>query len=66
MAIPRNCRGLYLIGDKAKGLISYVQVIDLEGDGIPLQPHEYVARGLEPDYKTLPWREDIKLKHLKS
>ena len=39
MAIPRNCRGLYLIGDKAKGLISYVQVIDLEGDGIPLQPH---------------------------
>ncbi len=55
----RNYRGIYLIGDKAKGLISHVQVIDLAGEGTPLPPHEYVTRGIEPDHKTLPWREDF-------
>ncbi len=56
----RNYRGIYLIGDKAKDLISHVQVIDSNGNGNPLRPHEYVTRGIKPDYKTLPWREDIK------
>ncbi len=56
----RNYRGIYLIGDKAKGLISHVQVIDFNGNGNPLRPPEYVTRGIKPDYKTLPWREDIK------
>ena len=27
----RNYRGIYLIGDKAKGLISHVQAIDFNG-----------------------------------
>ena len=29
----RNYRGIYLIGDKAKDLISHVQVIDSNGNG---------------------------------
>ena len=31
----RNYRGIYLIGDKAKDLISHVQVIDFAGNGNP-------------------------------
>ena len=56
----KNYRGIYLIGDKAKDLITHVQVIDLNGNGNPLRPHEYVTRGIKPDYKTLPWREEIR------
>lgn len=55
-----NYRGLYVVGDKRKGSIRAIQVVD-EGSGIhSLSIAEYVARGFEPNYKTLPWEEDIK------
>jgi hypothetical protein len=54
-------RGLYLIGDKKTGRITSVQVEDnTKGrkDSLPLVV--YIARGIEPDHRTLPWQEDIK------
>jgi hypothetical protein len=54
-------RGLYLIGDKKTGRITSVQVEDnTKGrkDSVPFAV--YLARGIEPDYRTLPWQEDIK------
>ena len=54
-------RGLYLIGDKKTGRITSVQVEDnTKGrkDSLPLAV--YIARGTEPDHRTLPWQEDIK------
>jgi hypothetical protein len=50
--------GLFLIGDKAANRITHVQVVNTDGNSIPLPLADYVARGIQPDYKTLPWREN--------
>jgi hypothetical protein len=55
-------RGLYLVGDKATGRITDVQTVTPDGDSVPLPLLVYVARRIEPNYKTLPWREDIKIR----
>jgi len=55
-----NYRSLYLIGDKKTGRITDVQVVDVGGASIPLPLADCVARGVEPNYRTLPWQEDIK------
>ena len=52
-------RGVFLIGNKAANRITDVQVVDAGGNTIPLPFAEYVARGAEPNYKTLPWQEDV-------
>lgn len=62
MAKPNTDRGLYLIGDKAAGRITHVQIVDAAGDTIPLPLNAYVARGIKPNFETLPWREDIKIR----
>jgi hypothetical protein len=54
-------RGLYLIGDKKTGRITFVQVEDnIRGRQHSLPFAVYLARGIEPDHRTLPWQEDIK------
>ncbi len=53
-------RGLYLIGDKKTGRITNVQVKDNVGRKHSLPLAIYLARGIEPDHRTLPWQEDIK------
>jgi hypothetical protein len=55
-------RGLYLVGDKSAGRIMDVQTVTPDGDSAPLPPLAYVARKIEPNYKTLPWREDVKIR----
>ena len=55
-------RGVFLIGNKAANRITDVQVVDAGGNTIPLPFAEYVARGAEPNYKTLPWQEDVEAK----
>jgi hypothetical protein len=53
-------RGLYLIGDKKTGRITNVQVGENNRerqDSLPFAV--YLARGIEPDHRTLPWQEDI-------
>jgi hypothetical protein len=52
-------RGLYLIGDKTTGRITNVQVGDNVGRKHSLPLAIYLARGIEPDHRTLPWQEDI-------
>ena len=52
-------RGLYLIGDKKTGRITFVQVEDnIRGRQHSLPLVVYLARGIEPDHRTLPWQED--------
>ena len=53
-------RGLYLIGDKKTGRITDVQVVDDGGYQHSLPFAVYATRGVEPNYRTLPWQEDIK------
>ena len=53
-------RGLYLIGDKKTGRITDVQVVDDGGHQHSLSFAVYATRGVEPNYRTLPWQEDIK------
>lgn len=53
-------RGLYLIGDKKTGRINNVQVEDNNERQHSLPVAVYLARGIEPDHRTLPWQEDIK------
>jgi hypothetical protein len=54
-------RGLYLVGDKKTGRITYVRVEDnIRGRQDLLPFAVYLARGIEPDHRTLPWQEDIK------
>jgi hypothetical protein len=55
-------RGLYLVGDKAANRITGVQVADPVDNSIQFRLHEYVGGGIEPDYKTLPWQQDIESK----
>jgi len=53
-------RGVYLIGDKKAGRITFVRVEDnVRGrqDSLPLAV--YVARGIEPVHQKLPWQEDV-------
>jgi hypothetical protein len=51
--------GKCLLGIKAKNLVTDVQVVDTAGNSIPLPLDVYLARRVKPDYKTLPWCEDI-------
>jgi hypothetical protein len=51
--------GKCLLGSKAKNVVTDVQVVDSAGNSLPLPLPDYLARGVKPDYKTLPWCEDV-------
>jgi len=52
---------LYLIGDKKTGRITNVRVEEnVKGRQDSLPVAVYLARGIEPDHRTLPWQEDDK------
>ncbi len=53
-------RGVHLIGNKATRKITDVAVVDIGGSTIPLPLVEYINRGVEPPYQTLPWEEDVR------
>ena len=52
-------RGLYLVGSKRAQRVRAVQIADSAGRSITLRLSEYVSRGIQPEYKTLPWQEDV-------
>ncbi len=53
-------RGLFLIGDKKTGRITNVQVEEnVRGRRESLPFAVYLARGIEPDHRTLPWQEEV-------
>jgi GNAT superfamily N-acetyltransferase len=47
------------VGIKARNLLTGIQVVDAGGNSIPLSLSDYLARGVKPDYATLPWCEDL-------
>jgi hypothetical protein len=52
-------RGLYLVGNKLNRRIRAVHVVDSAGKSATLRLRDYVSCGIEPEYKTLPWQEDV-------
>jgi hypothetical protein len=52
-------RGLYLVGSKRDRHVRAVQIADSAGRSTTLRLSEYISRGIEPDYKTLPWQENV-------
>jgi hypothetical protein len=54
-----NYRGLYLVGNKAAGKVTDVQVVDLGGSSISIPLTDYLNRGVRPNYQSLPWQEDV-------
>ena len=46
-------------GIKARNLLTGVQVVDADGNSIPLSLSDYLARRVKPGYATLPWCEDL-------
>ena len=64
LAMASGYRGVFLIGNKAANRTTDVQVVDAGGNTIPL-PFSAEILGLEevePNYKTLPWQEDVEAK----
>ena len=52
-------RGLYLVGNKRVQRIRAVQIVDAAGKSTTLRLSEYISRGIQAEYKTLPWQEDV-------
>jgi hypothetical protein len=52
-------RGLYLIGSKLAQRVRAVQIVDCAGNSTTLRLKDYVSQKIEPEYKTLPWQQDM-------
>jgi hypothetical protein len=55
-------RGLYLVGNKRDRHVIAVHAENSLGRSTTLRLSEYVSRGIQPEYKTLPWQEDVGLR----
>jgi hypothetical protein len=51
-------RGLYLVGNKRDRHVIAVHAVNSLGRSTTLRLSEYVSRGIQPEYKTLPWQVD--------
>ena len=49
---------MFKIGDKSKGLVTYIQIEDATSSWWPLDMSAYIERGLQPRLDSIPWRED--------
>jgi hypothetical protein len=63
-ALPRlivnnMARGVYLIGSKLAQRVRAVQIVDCAGNSTTLRLKDYISRKIEPEYKTLPWQQDV-------
>ena len=63
-ALPRlivnnMARGVYLIGSKLAQRVRAVQIVDCTGNSTTLRLKDYISRKIEPEYKTLPWQQDV-------
>jgi hypothetical protein len=52
-------RGAYLIGSKRDKRVRAVQIVDCTGNSITLRLKDYISRKIKPEYKTLPWEQDM-------
>jgi hypothetical protein len=55
-------RGVYLIGNKVAQRVRAVQIVDCAGNSITLRLKDYLSRRIQPEYKVLPWQEDVALR----
>jgi hypothetical protein len=63
-ALPRlivnnMARGVYLIGSKLAQRVRAVQIVDCAGNSTTLRLKDYISQKIEPEYKTLPWQQDV-------
>jgi hypothetical protein len=63
-ALPRlivnnMARGVYLIGSKLAQRASAAQIVDCAGNCTTLRLKDYISRKIKPEYKTLPWQQDV-------
>ena len=63
-ALPRlivnnMARGVYLIGSKLAQRVRAVQIVDCTGNSTTLRLTDYISRKIGPEYKTLPWQQDV-------
>jgi hypothetical protein len=54
-------RGVYLIGSKLAQRVRAVQIVDCAGNSTTLRLKDYLSRKIQPEYKVLPWQEDVAL-----
>ena len=59
-------RGFYLVGNKRNRRIKAVHVVNSVGNSTTLRVSDYISRQIEPDYKTLPWQEDVFRRQVKT
>ena len=52
-------RGVYLIGSKLAQRVSAVQIVDCAGNSTTLRLKDYISQKIGPEYKTLPWQQDV-------
>jgi len=52
-------RGVYLIGSKLAQRVRAVQIVDCAGNSTTLRLKDYISQKIEPEYKTLPWQQDV-------
>ncbi len=52
-------RGAYLIGSKRAHRVRAVQIVDCAGNSTTRRLKDYISQKIEPDYKRLPWQQDV-------
>jgi hypothetical protein len=54
-------RGVFLIGSKVAQRVRAVQIVDCAGNSTTLRLKDYVSHKIQPEYKLLPWQDDVAL-----
>jgi hypothetical protein len=54
-------RGVYLFGSKLAQRVRAVQIVDCAGNSTTLRLKDYISQKIEPEYKTLPWQQNVAL-----
>jgi hypothetical protein len=57
--VNNMARGAYLIGSKRDKRVRAVQIVDCTGNSTTLRLKDYISRKIKPEYKTLPWQQDV-------
>ena len=59
LTVNNMARGVYLIGSKLAQRVRAVQIVDCTGNSTTLRLKDYISRKIGPEYKTLPWQQDV-------
>ena len=59
LIVDNMARGVYLIGSKLAQRVRAVQIVDCAGNSTTLRLKDYISQKIEPEYKTLPWQQDV-------